>query len=261
VIAGLADAARLALGRESSRASPRLAASALLAAAGLFVPLWTGGDHFALFRFVQPVRPLLVLPAFAWVEARGVEPRRATVLAIAFVVLAATLTETGWFRRGELPAVRHEFDIGAEGRATGEALDRMFPEPRPAVGTVLAGGLALTYGGDVIDVMGLNNLAMGHSPGDRHGEKNHAAFDAETFFRLRPDLFLPLAGEPSEVARRWRSYSAFYGRVLRYLPDDRRFRRDYVLADIRGPGGFVRAYVVRPALEKLGALGLSVEPR
>ena len=42
----------------------------------------------------------------------------------------------------------------------------------------------------MIDLMGLNSVAMGHSPGDRKGVKNHSAFNRDVFFDLSPDLLL-----------------------------------------------------------------------
>jgi hypothetical protein len=37
-------------------------------------------------------------------------------------------------------------------------------------------------------LMGLNNIAMGHSAGNRTGIKNHAAFNKDVLFQLLPDI-------------------------------------------------------------------------
>jgi len=43
------------------------------------------------------------------------------------------------------------------------------------------GRVGLKYQGNTVDLMGLNNILMGHSPGDRKGIKNHAAFNKMFF--------------------------------------------------------------------------------
>ena len=44
------------------------------------------------------------------------------------------------------------------------------------------------YEGPIVDLLGLNNVAMAHSPGERRGRKNHAAFNRDVFYRQAPDL-------------------------------------------------------------------------
>jgi arabinofuranosyltransferase len=58
----------------------------------------------------------------------------------------------------------------------------------PSLGVIRAGGIKYTYPGEVIDLMGINNLTMAHNGGSRVGEKNHAAFEKPTFYQLQPDL-------------------------------------------------------------------------
>ena len=72
----------------------------------------------------------------------------------------------------------------------GALFDVAFPTYRPSVGVIVAGGFALGYHGPVIDLMGLNTVAMGHSPAPRVGFRDHAAFDPEVFFTLSPDIVL-----------------------------------------------------------------------
>jgi len=76
----------------------------------------------------------------------------------------------------------------------GATLNAMFDDDFPSVGVILAGGVGLKYNGNVIDVMGLNNLEMAHTPGDRDGKKNHAAFNPDVFLSQLPDLFNPMTG-------------------------------------------------------------------
>ena len=56
---------------------------------------------------------------------------------------------------------------------------------------IAVGGFGLKYQGNTVDLMGLNNILMGHSAGDRKGIKNHAAFNKDVFYKLNPDMLLP----------------------------------------------------------------------
>jgi len=86
----------------------------------------------------------------------------------------------------------YEFSLAKEGRALADDMNIMFPKvARPAVGVIAAGGFALKYEGITVDLMGLNNTLMGHSPGQRIGFKNHAAFNKEVFYKLNADIILP----------------------------------------------------------------------
>jgi hypothetical protein len=84
-----------------------------------------------------------------------------------------------------------EFQIAASGRQRGELLNQIFAKEKVSIGVGTAGGIGLTYQGQVIDLLGLNNIAMGHSPGDRKGGKNHAAFNKDVFFEQLPDVVRP----------------------------------------------------------------------
>ena len=80
--------------------------------------------------------------------------------------------------------------IAQDMREIGASFDSAFPTYRPSVGVIVAGGFALGYHGTVIDLMGLNSVAMGHSPAPRVGFRDHAAFDPAVFFTLSPDIVL-----------------------------------------------------------------------
>ena len=97
-----------------------------------------------------------------------------------------------------------EFDFARGGQLLGETLNSILPQDPPtSLGVLTAGGVAYRYQGPVIDLLGLNNVAMGHSPGDRRGNKNHAAFHLETFFQLQPDLVNPrLVRQPKEQPKK-----------------------------------------------------------
>ncbi len=164
----------------------------------LAIPVLNGGDHFALYRFYQPVWPLLVVVtvfvmrwvggALPWEKTRRMRPVLYGVGAIALL----SSIHPGLDRIGAYEPIKKEFAIAYEGRKGGLRLNRVFEgREKPTLGVLTAGGFRFTYEGNVIDLLGLNSVAMAHSEGDRKGIKNHAAFDQGVFFELLPDALIP----------------------------------------------------------------------
>ena len=90
-----------------------------------------------------------------------------------------------------------EFTIASGERLRGWRLRQLaFADRRLSLGVITAGGVAYAYDLPVIDLMGLNSVAMGHSAGDRKGVKNHSAFNRDVFFQVSPDLLL-IEGSPT----------------------------------------------------------------
>ncbi|MEE2990147.1 MAG: hypothetical protein VX715_06005, partial [Planctomycetota bacterium] len=175
--------------------------AALLCALG--IPVITGGDHFNLFRFFQPC---WLLMALLLLIATGRRIRQSRLLrANALPVVAAVAGAAVLFYSIQYPRwneleddIQVEFQIAAKGRQRGELLSRIFAGEDISIGVGTAGGVGLTYRGEVIDLLGLNNLAMGHSPGDRKGGKNHAAFHQDVFFEQLPDIVRPTLIQPHQ---------------------------------------------------------------
>jgi len=213
----------LALGRTVRRQAHADPSQVVLAAAilcALGIPVITGGDHFNLFRFFQPSWLLLALPLLT---ATGRRVRRSRILQTKPLVVVAGLAGSAvlfysvqvpsWSsrlpqageQRGRLELkerIQVEFQIAASGRQRGDLLNRIFAGERVSIGVGTAGGIGLTYQGQVIDLLGLNNIAMGHSPGDRKGGKNHAAFNKDIFFEQLPDMVRPTLIQPHQPVPR-----------------------------------------------------------
>jgi arabinofuranosyltransferase len=212
---------------------------------GLAVPVLEGGDHFRLYRFFQPIWPLLVLPSLALAEVSFVRWTPQAFFAslrrlqwLVLVLLAAVFAVANATTWNDLSTdlVQLEFRLATRARAIGENLNRTFAETGlPSVGVVVAGGVGLTYEGEVIDLMGLNLVEMAHEPGSRVGIKNHAAFNKNVFWRLQPDIMLPQT-ELSE--RRIPNYEAMpsYAIFLKGLPSDPDFQGRYRPAAVRRKG-------------------------
>lgn len=173
----------------------------------LVLPVDVGGDHFSLSRFYQPAWPLFcLLLAFAAVRFIS-SPRRQRAqtaaaggwrVPVALVCVVALLSLSS-YRDSWLNFARHgspltdEFMIGVRGERMGDVLDEVFADgrgARPIIGVVAAGGIARTYRGPIVDLMGLNNAYIAHFPGERVGIKDHAAFEKAAFFNMPVDMLL-----------------------------------------------------------------------
>jgi arabinofuranosyltransferase len=231
-----------------------LAAICLLA---LACPVLTGGDHFDYARFFQPMWPVLGLVGAVTYRSLSLGQRFASALApkrIVFllVLLSGTILfaqQPTWLNllqtRGHNTQMRYDFTLAIRGRALGDLLngfmqriefnadvksDLMAPM---SLGTLTTGGVGYTYAGTKLDMLGLNNVAMAHSAGDRRGNKNHAAFNKDVFFELMPDLFavqFSAGGEQmsKQAASIFPFKYSFWQASLQHLDQDPRFVDAYL---------------------------------
>jgi hypothetical protein len=184
---------------------------------------------------------------------------------------------------GESNTPRLEISIAQDMREIGSAFNQVFPAEKPSVGVIVAGGFALAYDGPVIDLMGLNNVAMAHSPGPRVGFRNHAAFHPDVFFQLAPDIVLlalwspqrpdwfgfpmvsgvfdrPPGSTPEYWSRRSVSMAAFDGAILKGLLRQPRMAERYAWASVRPSAGapWVHAIFSRTCLAQLKERGYEI---
>jgi hypothetical protein len=131
-----------------------------------------------------------------------------------------------------------EFKLAVNGRNLANELNGLWPEKKPSVGMIAVGGFALKYTGKTIDLMGLNNILMGHSPGDRKGIKNHAAFNKDVFYQLNPDILLPVP--VSNLKEAGIQYSClldsnnFENQAMKNIFNDTDFQKSYYPVFISG---------------------------
>ncbi len=242
----------------------------VLTAAGLLVPVLVGGDHFRWFRLYQPIWPLLILPLYRAcvvviaklpLGAAAVYPPWLRYLAAGAILLGFSLDVAPcWYDFSE-PSIAHEFRIAKRGRHIGETLNDVLGDGTlPTIGVITAGGVTCTYRGFVHDLMGLNSVAMGHHPGDRHGLKNHAAFSKEVFYSLRPQLVVPTT--MPAASRQVPHDKQWLDRVLDGLLDDPAFTSTYTYAVIHKPADTeaLCAFVRNDYLRSLKTRPLRVRP-
>jgi hypothetical protein len=146
---------------------------------------------------------------------------------------------------------RNEFVIANDGRAFGNALDRVARRHGPmSVAVITAGGLPLTFTGRVYDLEGLNWVAMAHADARKAGVKDHASFDANVFYAAAPDLVVVddyrlKPGVPWVV-------NDFHARALKGLLTTPRFQLLYQPVRLDTDGGAIgviasRAWISRTA--------------
>ncbi|HYE85160.1 MAG TPA: hypothetical protein VEA16_02305 [Vicinamibacterales bacterium] len=263
--------------------------------AGLAVPVFEGGDHFGFWRMFQPIVPLIAMQAAATAAvlaiARPNRPQLATIV-VAITIVLALMPWRHWTVLGELSYAsrapggssstpRVEIGIAHDMRHIGAAFSRTFPKVKPRVGVIVAGGFAYSYDGPTIDLMGLNNVAMAHSPGPRSGMRGHAAFHHDVFFSLAPDVLLlslwsperpdwfefpmlsgvfsaPPHQRPDYFRRRSASMAAFDAGVMKGLL--RIAGQDYAWASVRRSDGaeWIHAIFNRAFLERLRQAGYEI---
>ena len=271
---------------------------ALLLASSI-VPILEGGDHFGLSRMYQPGWPLVAIQAVHSGSVLFAPPRRLARAGLAlFYGVTALIAAAGWTLWPALPRLsypsrfapagewntpRLEMSIAQDMREIGASFDSAFPTYRPSVGVIVAGGFALGYHGTVIDLMGLNTVAMGHSTAPRVGFRDHAAFDPAVFFTLSPDIVLlslwspqrpdwfefpMLSGVfdslPESSADYWNrravSMDTFDSGILKGLLRQRPMADNYAWASVRPATGgkWVHAIFSRTCLARLGSLGYEI---
>lgn len=211
--------------------------ASVLVGVGMASVVLSGGDHFAAHRFVQPFLPAAALPLASAVDRLaprigGVRP----VLRGAGIAILVGWVAVEWaaFRRhGDFPT---GFAITVEGRMMAGTLNRAVAGARtaPTVGVWRAGAIGYAYAGPTLDLLGLNWVAMGHSPGDRVGIRDHAAFHPGVFWTRPPELMLPT---PWPIVQATGCPGRIWEDLLRGLIESDRFRRAYEPVVVAGEPG------------------------
>jgi len=234
----------------------------------LATPVLTGGDHFLMFRFYQPAYPVMTLTLtlllIAWSPAGAsaqlaslLQPKRNLIpfCCLSFLLAYCAyhfLQQPSWNSFRSASPLQYQFSVTESGIRTGERLGRLFAgaDALPTIGVYKAGGVARTYRGRIVDLLGLNTPAIAHYRGDRKGRKNHAAFEKEAFFKLgRIDVLLASPPIPPDTVN-------FASYVLKGLMDDPRFVQEWrfgLLRSSRAEGDTIEAFYSAGLIEGLEA--------
>lgn len=245
-----------------------LVATSAIVTIGFMIPVLPGGDHFALFRFYQPIWPIILLPFILFVRFKDAESRVRSrgFFSVGLLLVVLVTSQAPWLWRDDLKNFHHEFEIAKKGRTLGTTLNGFTPRKNsyPTVGVITAGGIATTYDGPIIDVMGLNNVAVAHYHGPRYGVKNHAAFSEDVFFRQRPILFLPelpsLESEPKDLCPELFGKTVTWpNSVLGGLLEKKRFWQEYDRVTISNGQQQILTYIRTDTVSGFEDAGYDIE--
>jgi len=157
------------------------------------IPLYTGGDHFGLFRFIQPYIPFFsvfyvlafftLFPLKKWI---WYVPVTASLIGIFF---SCKMNFNNFIKNKNNIEIEFLIAQGETEYATDLNEFLKHQDPLPTYGVFVAGASAYTYKGNSIDLLGLNNIRMAHSSPIKTGLKNHGSFNKKVFYEQMPDLF------------------------------------------------------------------------
>ena len=243
----------------------------------ILIPVYVGGDHFKLLRFLQPFFPVYYLLFFNLPFWRGVvnvhlQIRPATnfmlvALVVPFIYASSATPLHTYIQHS--PPLDWEFELAELGRKDAQMIDSMFSklhEP-PSVGVSAAGGFGYAYDGVVYDLMGLNNKDMAHALEVKTGIKNHAAFDKKVFFQMKPDVFhgyfktssfVYAPGELSLLENEPDFENAYVSRMYKQLFMDPDFIASYKPVVIGEGIPYLKTYANVDFIEELRANGYKV---
>ena len=168
------------------------------------IPVLTGGDHFDMHRFFQPAYPAICVLVVAGCSRLHLLDHVSALIDLKnmkpiWMALVGLVVVFGWpgyyswpFAILNRSLLRLEFTIAEREYQNGKRLNALFAglEDYPLVGVIAAGAVSRTYKGRLLDLMGLNDVQIAHSPGLRYGVKNHAAFEPDNFEQMRVDVLM-----------------------------------------------------------------------
>lgn len=203
-----------------------------LIAGGMLIYAALGGDHFGSWRFFIYFLPLglpLIVPTLIGilhdedVDRTGLRALPALLLGFGFAILGVAETARFIQTNGNL---RIEFEIADTGRELGRKLNDL-PE-NPTVGVIAAGGIRMTYTGEVQDLLGLNWTTVAHAPDDSRISKvpNHTGFNSNIFWQDPPDVF-PIFPSTGKCPESWQPFEGFKDEVTDQITRSDAFRDHY----------------------------------
>jgi arabinofuranosyltransferase len=245
-------------------------------AVALALPVLTGGDHFMFARFYQCILPLTYASALNFgfwrshignfaIPGKTYRILFTTALCFClFFIAKATWYDFTYADKFAGFRISPEFFHARNGRMIAEKDNETFDSCSrfPSVGILAAGGFAYTYQGNTIDLMGLNSTLMAHASPIKHGFRNHASFDVNTFWKLMPDMVGTFYGgemvtdtakfilpENTDYFRNGQFVYQAYKQIFDYP----RFIETYLPALIRNKKNdfYIFAYYNRPFLDSL----------
>lgn len=247
----------------------------LITVINLLLPIYTGGDHFALFRFYQPLLPIayvfFALVLFDFFKSKKLKLNPSLLI---IGIIGASLLPTNRlyayipkmfvFHKHSIPGTPlfDQYNIVETGRAFSERLNRFFESASlPTYGIFAAGGMAYNYDGISIDLLGLNNVAMAHADKIKRSDavKNHASFNKNVFYQLAPEMmhlwtsFVNDRNTYKSMALSDEADKSFEAKIFQHIYKDEKFKQLYhpVFITNKKSGDVLHTYLHKDFITKL----------
>ena len=205
-----------------------------------------GGDHFPGFRLFQPYLPVMSVALLFYVPLVADWNRLTSSRTIPRVWLSLVAAAIVIASYCAFPLMNHgikeDFTLARDGRRLGALLNELSDQAPPDVGVLPAGGIALTYRGRVVDLLGINWTEMAHATGRRTGIPGHSAFNREVFWQHPPSIMLPTLIDSPSARYEKQIPDRYELSVLKGLMNEKPFRDDYCPVIMHLGGGEIFAY-------------------
>ncbi len=163
-----------------------------LAALLLVTTIFSGGDHFTLFRRAINALPLIaILSVYYLIRIlQRIGVKHIPILAVGAVLLAVGYTATPLALAASQSRIDHI--IVEEGKFIGEYVRENTPN-YDIIAVGCSGALPYFADREVVDVLGLNDKEIAHAEKDKLFSiyTNHGAFNEDIFYKRQPDYFFP----------------------------------------------------------------------
>ena len=154
---------------------------------GLGVYIGLGGDNFIAHRYYLIFLPILIpsaaLAMIMLIEGGHVRGAAGTALCIGLVAFAQWVE----FTQHTGSQFARIFRLAEDARDVGTRLNEI--PGHPTVAVYIAGGIAMTYDGPILDMNGLNWADMAHA--DRDVRDKYGGFSKTVFYQAQPDIVSP----------------------------------------------------------------------
>ena len=218
------------------------------------VPILEGGDHFDFQRLYIVYLPIFLLNIFNsknWNEYLTIKIK-ANVIRKKYILLIILLPLLLLLQRHNFIEIMNnskpmyiDFFYANEGRKIGTGLNSFFQfsGKYPSIGTIAIGGFGYTYKGNIIDLVGLENVEMAHFKRESRpkGIQGHSAFSKVVLFNQKPSLVLGNFTDSTsfmnfaKIPGNFSDNLLFETKVLKNVFDDIEFRKLYAPVIIKHP--------------------------
>ena len=205
----------------------------------LAIPLYSGGDHFELSRFIQPTTPLILIALLLNLNLLKVKVNYYFSVVFLVVFSFANAQSIYMNLKNQRSLITHEWGTAKKDRYRSKKLNTFFEKnfQYPSQGVIAAGGSAFAYKGFTNDLLGLNNVEMAHASSIKNqgATKNHASFNKDVFYRQLPDILWISGGffENTAIDKNRVTINNFTASIVQDIYKDSKFREKYSLVVIR----------------------------